>query len=136
MTKLIFPAEGVARVVRHALGSKKWGRGYGQTGQPKPCIIFVKDEGIYLMSNGEPADIVKEPQRFVVYAEGYDPTKEDRMVVYDRAREAVGGDDFGDYIEIDEVIRAIVAKRLPLSIMVDGDKLILAAAGPPVVSLR
>jgi len=77
----------------------------GWQGEVGPALEFVKDEGIYLLSNGGPADLSvdQDPTRPpVVYAEGYDPTVEDRMEVWARARAAVGGDDFVEFIALDE----------------------------------
>jgi hypothetical protein len=61
---------------RRAHDGGDWSRGFGDTSKPRPQIVFVKDEGIYLMSNGKPRDIVDSERSFVVYAEGYDPEPE------------------------------------------------------------
>ncbi len=64
---------------------------------------FVKDAGIYLMSNGSPAlldpqQVLRDPNTqhsLVVYAEGYGPDN------WDGCREAVGGDDFAEVVGLD-----------------------------------
>lgn len=70
------------------------------------AIQLVKDDGIYLMSfaekapEGTPAD-QKNWARTVVYAEGYNPHKDND--VWEACCEAVGGDDFGEpYMTRDE----------------------------------
>ena len=65
-------------------------------GKIKPALWLVKDEGIYLMSNGKGDD---RPD--VVYAKGFNPKERDRMDVWDDARAAVGGDDFAELIDHD-----------------------------------
>ena len=76
-------------------------------------LWFVKDEGIYLLSNGEPGLFLEEigqnnavcaeglllekvKRHFVVYAEGYNPRTDPD--VWERSRAAVGGDDFVEYL--------------------------------------
>ena len=63
------------------------------------CLWLVKDHGIYLMSNGRPGlpDDEDEPEgrSKIVYAIGYDPRTGD---VWDKCRDAVGGDDFSEEI--------------------------------------
>ena len=53
----------------------------------KPGLILVKDDGIYLMSNGG-----GEKSLNVAYASGYNPKVDGD--VWDKCRDAVGGDDF------------------------------------------
>ena len=61
-----------------------------------PALHFVKDSGIYIMSNGLP---IQEPKgERVAYAQGYDPTQGD---VYDKCVNAVGGDDFVEVVTAD-----------------------------------
>jgi hypothetical protein len=76
MTVLTFDPAGVRRIVERMTVAADWSRGFDNTSQPRPQIVFVKDEGIYLMSNGKPRDIVEGERSFVVYAEGYDPRPE------------------------------------------------------------
>lgn len=65
--------------------------------------MLVKDDGIYLMSNGEPGLPGADTVNRVVYARGYEalpvtaPTEE-RMIRYDKVKDAVGGDDFAEFL--------------------------------------
>ncbi len=62
-------------------------------------LWLVKDSGIYLMSNGTPGLMAGEKSHKIVYAKGYNPnTDED---VWDRCRDAVEGDDFGEFVPIE-----------------------------------
>ncbi len=65
--------------------------------QPKPMLWLIKDEGVYLMSNGEPnlpdPSQSENPDRsLVAYAIGHDPRKENTWQV---DRRECGGTDFG-----------------------------------------
>lgn len=81
----------------------------------KPGLWLVKDEGIYLMSNGSPGlpregakpDEHGHTPQEVCYAEGFDPNKEDPGDVWDKSTEAVGGDDFVDLLPTEIVENAI-----------------------------
>lgn len=72
------------------------------------ALHFVKDEGVYVMSNGTPrlmrdpdaADEVGKRSK-VVYAVGFDPDERDRGEVWEEARAACGGDDFVEAIGAD-----------------------------------
>ena len=73
-------------------------------------IALVKDAGIYLMSFAEPA--AKEGEgtvrRTVVYAKGYNPKTDGD--VWEKSRNAMGGDDGGDDIGTRAELMAILAK--------------------------
>lgn len=94
---LKFDAEAVGRLMTHASESTEWQHSPFEEGEPRPALMLVKDDGIYVMSNGLPR---MEQGSNVVYARNYDPRKGD---VWDRCREAVGGDDFAEYIELAEL---------------------------------
>lgn len=59
-------------------------------------LLFVKDEGIYMMSEtGEYKDGRRE---HVAYAYGFDPRDPENDDWYDAAAIEVGHDDFGEYL--------------------------------------
>ena len=116
MTKLLFPAAEVRKLYEHARDAPRHGKAYGERGPGKPQLMIVKDDGIYLMSNGEPrllangtianldAPLEKdapeaESHNYVVYALGYNPKVDGD--VWNKSRAAAGGDDFGEHVEID-----------------------------------
>lgn len=82
MSRLTFDAADVRRVAAHAL----------RTGTQN--VLLVHDQGVYLMSGGEPRDIVEGTTSFCAFAKGCDPRSDDEW--YDTARSLVGGDDFGE----------------------------------------
>lgn|SRR5262245_59177422 len=115
---LRFDANAVRRVVEHAKAAPEHMEFYGEKQGAR--VLLVKDEGIYLMSNGLPRDLMARPfdpsappptandsTSFVAYAMGYDPTKADRMAVWEKCREAVGGDDFSEPLLLDGFERGL-----------------------------
>ena len=117
MTKLTFSHKDVIRCVEHALAAPNHSMGYGDNSKPRPALFFVKDDGIYVMSNGTPRDAVAPPapKCFVAYAKGYDPATGN---VWDKCRNAVGGDDFSENIELTPAIVADIRKGSDLFISV------------------
>lgn len=97
MGTLVFDGAGVARCLDHATKSNKHRLAFGQD-EAVPGLFLVHDQGVYLMSNGLPADKEgldpKSPMCFVVYARGCDPKKDQDW--WERARDLVGGDDFAE----------------------------------------
>lgn len=91
---LTWKVEELRPLFTHARHAPQRRAPYGPTNaSEKPSLHLVKDEGIYLMSNGFPGFGVKgERNQKVVYADGFDPAKNDH--VWEKSRAAVGGDDF------------------------------------------
>ena len=79
----------------------------GEERLARPSLWLTKDAGIYLTSAGKPGWLEKAgSQRLkTCYASGFDPGKDSE--VWDRSREAVGGDDFSVAIEL-EVLEAMI----------------------------
>lgn len=102
-TRLIFDGAAVLELLTHAKAAPKTVSPYGMRENPGPGLMLVKDDGIYLMSNGEPGLPGTETANKVVYARGYEAlpdtaTTDERMERYDKVRDAVGGDDFAELI--------------------------------------
>jgi hypothetical protein len=77
---------------------------------------LVKDQGIYIMSNGIP----RMPQgKNVVYAKGYGKDAE-----YQDIHEAVGGDDFVQALPISWMIRNVYKKEMILKFTKDSISLV------------
>jgi len=130
MTRLHFDMQQVAGLARHAreapgrrmtiaqraeiYGEDRCGeRQPGEERLAPPCLWLVKDEGIYLMSPGiqpETDSTQCAPRPPVSYACGFDPTRDDRLAVWDRARDAVGGDDFAEPVPLEWVDAALAAR--------------------------
>jgi hypothetical protein len=97
-----------------------------------PSLLLVKDEGIYLMSAGSPAqpdpDLTKPGQTrlLVQYAEGYDPTKRDRGEVWDDSYQ-VSRDDFSEPLPLGFFQRAVVEGRTEIRIILTEDEYKLEA---------
>jgi Protein of unknown function (DUF3085) len=103
MSKFIFEGTEVLELVAHAKAAPKATSPYGMTEDPGPGLFLVKDDGVYVMSNGEPHLAGTESRNKVVYARGYEglprtASVEDRMERYDKVRGAAGGDDFAEFV--------------------------------------
>ena len=132
-SKLVFDGPAVLELLSHAKAAPKHISPYGLTPNPGPGLMLVKDDGIYLMSNGEPhlpgTDILNR----VVYARGYEAlpgtaSMEERMARYDKVRDAVGGDDFAEFLPAKSLARLAVDGRLEIELTVD--KMSIFVVGP------
>ncbi|NDD52319.1 DUF3085 domain-containing protein [bacterium] len=98
----VFKTALVRRCVEHALKSDKFRMPFSEE-KPQPALLFVHDDGVYLMSNGLPADIIvskKSPMSYAAYAKSCNPSLDDDW--WENSRALVGGDDFGEIVLIDK----------------------------------
>jgi hypothetical protein len=69
--------------------------GYESDEPPRPGLLFVHDQGVYLMSNGIPRNTAAATLgNHVVYAEGCNPNGGEFDDWYGLSQDLVGGDDF------------------------------------------
>lgn len=111
MTRLVFDnGEALRRLAIGTMKAEKFRIPYTDQDTSDKGVLFVKDEGIYLMNayaGGKPPNELGT----VVFAESYDPNKDED--VWERSRQAVGGDDFGEFVPLPEIVlRAIVMRQL------------------------
>ena len=105
MGTCVFKTSDIRRCIEHALHSPNWEMGYSEgVATPVPAMLFVHDQGVYIMSNGVPRD-AKDPAKpssgsYVAYAEGCNPGIGTFDEWYGLSRELVGGDDFVEVLEI------------------------------------
>lgn len=91
----MFPAADLLHLARHAIAAPNHHMGYESDLQPAPGLLFVHDQGVYLLSNGLPSDTAAaETGQHVVYADGCNPNIGSFDDWYDTSRDLVGGDDF------------------------------------------
>ncbi|MEV4868520.1 DUF3085 domain-containing protein [Streptomyces syringium] len=90
---LVFPLAQVLAAAEHAAAADKHKLGYAET-EAAPRLWWVKDDGTYLMSNGQgPTDTPDdEYPPTVVHADGWGPGTD--------ARSVLGGDDFRESIDL------------------------------------
>ena len=88
---LVFKLKDLQPLITHTLKAPKHSMGYMSQLKPGPALFLVKDEGIYLMSNGQPGLMAKggKNHQQVVYAAGHTP-----------ADGWLGGDDFAETLEL------------------------------------
>jgi hypothetical protein len=111
LTRLVFDnGEALRRLAIGTMKAEKFRIPYTDQDTSDKGVLFVKDEGIYIMNayaGGKPPNELGT----VVFAESYDPTKDED--VWERSRQAVGGDDFGEFVPLPEIVlRAIVMRQL------------------------
>lgn len=86
----------------------------------KPQIFIVKDDGVYIMSAGQPRQLIAQGEKrcVVSYADGCDPDKNPDC--WEHVRALCGGDDFGLDVPTALLRQAIsrkpAAKRLCVSL--------------------
>jgi hypothetical protein len=90
---LSFEGAAVLELLAHAKAAPQHTSPYGLTPNPRPDLMLVKDDGIYLMSNGEPGLPGTGTVNKVVHACGYEALPatagmEERMARYDKVRDA------------------------------------------------
>lgn len=99
MLKLTFNPVDVQRIVAHTLAAAQQSEVYGLA-VDEPSVLLVKDEGVYLMSNGNPPDLREHPGGgnspiFVTYADGFGPLTGDDA--HGKVADALGdGSDFAE----------------------------------------
>ena len=129
MPVLTFNAADVRRVVEHSLANKQAdmlvdyhdGKPI-MAPPPAPSVLLVHDQGVYLMSNGTPRDIVQDITSFCAYAHGCDPSKD--AAWYDTAHDLVGGDDFGETLPWAAEIKAILDRGAShVRLLLDGESI-------------
>jgi len=103
MSKFLFEADAVWELLNHAKAAPQTVSPYGLTPNPGPGLMLIKDDGVYLMSNGEPPLPGTDTVNKVVYARGYEALPltvsiGERMERYDKIRDAAGGDDFAELL--------------------------------------
>jgi len=98
MAKLRFDKKAVQKLIDHSEGSSEHKPSFGQEDEVPAGLWLVKDNGIYLMSNG--SDPWPNGKSVIAYAQGYEPDADDS---WDRCRDAVGGDDFCEFLGMDFV---------------------------------
>jgi hypothetical protein len=105
MPNLIFHGAAVLELLAHAKAATEHSAGYLDNPKPGPGLLFVKDDGVYLISNGMPRQQVEgESVRCkMVYAEGFESPRSTDGRFSDSQDEkigaAAGGDDFVEFLE-------------------------------------
>lgn len=117
-TRLRFEMVALLPLIEHCKKAKEHRAPY--MGKPEPALWLVKDDGIYLMSSGKPAQDRPDGTKGVrvVYARSFEPDAPD---CWERARFAVGGDDFVETLPLDWFTKALEQKA-PYVVILFGKK--------------
>lgn len=138
MPKFVFEATAVLELLGHAKAAPRNVSPYNLTPNPGPGLMLVKDDGVYLMSNGEPGLRGTETTNKVVYAQGYEAlpvtaSMEEKMARYDKIHDAAGGDDFAEFIPA----KSLTALKPEGSLEIDlsADKMIVSVVRVPLAPI-
>ncbi|HBT4924913.1 DUF3085 domain-containing protein [Klebsiella pneumoniae] len=71
-------------------------------------IILVKDRGLYMMAEKGDMDTATGRRKTLCYAEGFNPDTQEFDQWYDELNAICGGDDFGEYIDINSPVFSAV----------------------------
>ena len=135
MKTLTFDAADVRRVVEHSIAAKTQLRSTRRAvsnaptadaadGAVVPAVVLGCDHGVYLMSGGQPRDLIEGPRSFVAYAAGYDPFKDANWRT--RTRDLIGGDDFSLTLPLAGDLKTLVdagLRTISLSVDREGDRI-------------
>jgi hypothetical protein len=100
-----FKTSEIKRCISHAINSSSFSVGYEFPDSPKiksPGFLLVHDQGVYMMSNGQPRDLVgnddavEAGNSYVAYAAHCNPHVVENF--WENSREFVGGDDFVEFL--------------------------------------
>ncbi|MEI9979384.1 MAG: DUF3085 domain-containing protein [Edaphobacter sp.] len=136
--RFVFNGAAVLELVTHAKAAPRNISPYGLTENPGPGVMLVKDDGVYLMSNGEPPLPGTDTANKVVYAQGYEAlpataSVEERMAQYDKIRDAAGGDDFAEFIPAKSLSALEPEGELQIELSVD--KMTVSVVRPPLAPI-
>jgi len=120
LTRLVFNnSEALRCLAIGTLKADKFRIPYTEKHTKDKGVLFVKDDGIYLMNayaGGKPPNELGT----VAFAESYDPNKDED--VWERSRQAVGGDDFGEFIQLPEIVLKAIVNRQLNKLIIDMNK--------------
>jgi hypothetical protein len=149
MAQVHFLRSDVEKLLKHALEAKTHSKQWGDEAPSKPQLMLVGDEGIYLMSNGEPRlpDPHKPESNFVVYARECNPKKMSFDSWWSAKNRIFGGDDGAEYLDAADVQKALSTypeKETHLIMQISASSISLvtfvpkkpAAAAKPAVSSK
>jgi hypothetical protein len=131
MARITFSRVGVERCLRHTQAAVKHIPLSGQKAPVPACLWLVGDEGIYLMSNGEPYDPRRVGHRaqHVVYANECSPRTLSPSKLDAAKRAILGGDDGVDWLLASDVAEALATYEPggPLILDITANKISLVA---------
>ncbi len=116
MSRFVFEATAVLELLAHAKAAPRNVSPYNLTPNPGPGLMLVKDDGVYLMSNGEPGLRGAETTNKVVYARGYEAlpataSTEEQMAQYDKIFASTTPEEKASFAKWGETVERSVTNR-------------------------
>ena len=114
--KLHFDPLKVVTLLDHTKAAPKHCVLYDDPTTAKPGLWLVGDEGIYLMSNGEPPLLVPDQpagttKNVIAYAREADPTKLDSATWWAAKRDVFSGSDGAEFLDAGNLLNALKTYR-------------------------
>lgn len=129
MGKLTFPIDDRFKsIVQHALDAPEQRRGAFCAPLDGPTITLVKDNGAYIMSAGNPAQIKPDLSGCLVhYANEANYETMDRCEAWEAGQAICGGDDFVEYLPAASFQNAIDQGAKTFEITLTEDEIVMEA---------
>jgi len=127
-TKLVFKGAEVRKLLDDSRKAKERTVPYVGVVKGTPVgLILVKDDGVYLLSNSNSKE-TPATTGLIAYAKGYDaPSKLDRLDArgeqYDKIRRDVGGDDFGEAVNISDATDKLIVPGMDFILYLTPNKI-------------
>jgi hypothetical protein len=130
---LTFDRTQVEALLQHSVNSTSWRPTFEGKKSEKPGLWLVGDQGVYLMSNGNPGSLKPDGSgsHVVCYADQVDPVKLEFDTWWANKRASFGGDDGCDLLEADVIRRAITAAGTSDRIALNVTPQFIEVAAPP-----
>jgi hypothetical protein len=132
--KLNFDKKLVAELLAHSIASANHRKLYGRPETEAPGLMLVGDQGVYLMSNGDPGLLNDNPNgtKFkVAYAVECDPNKLEFNEWWANKRASFGGDDGCEFISAESA-----ADLVAIEMQSDSMKIICEPDVTPLASVH
>jgi Protein of unknown function (DUF3085) len=135
--KLHFDRALVDQLLAHSKAAPRHAKSYGQE-IGVPSLWLVGDQGVYLMSNGEPPMLKAEGQvdRVVCYAHEADPTRLPFDEWWAAKRASFGGDDGVESLNVGDVEKVLSTYPSGEPLVLDVTPDLIRMLGPNTVRAR
>jgi hypothetical protein len=116
---LHFDRAAVNKLLEHTRAAKTHSALYEDPKTAKPGLWLVGDDGVYLMSNGEPRLPGEDDKNFVVYADEVNPKTMAFDEWWGNKQLSFGGDDGVDFLALSELDKALATYQPDAKLIID-----------------
>jgi hypothetical protein len=116
---LTFDRRLVERLMEHTRKAPRHPPLYNVQKTARPGLLLVGDQGIYLMSNGEPPLKGETTANLVVYADQANPDELPFEQWWEAKNRAFGGDDGGEFLELKNLEECLATYKQDEPLQID-----------------